>query len=122
MNYTAKSDFKKIFDNKGYVGALAEKSANNFEYIYKNTVNRNSRLFYFAVGHKFKNLPVPASILFRKEYDEKAGDFRCNDFTYLQEKNFRNVNGEDLLKETFRGFLNLISHYVHLVDPLSIND
>ncbi|WP_315085235.1 hypothetical protein [Bacteroides heparinolyticus] len=122
MNYTAKSDFNKIFDNKGYVGALAEKSANNFEYIYKNTVNRNSRLFYFAVGHKFKNLPVPASILFRKEYDEQTGDFRCNDFTYLQEKNFRNVNGEDLLKETIRRIRNLNSHYVHLFDPLSIDD
>lgn len=122
MNYTAKSDFNKIFENKGYVGALAEKSSNNFEYIYKNTVNRNSRLFYFAVGHKFKNLPVPASILFRKEYDEQTGDFRCNDFTYLQEKNFRNVNGEDLLKETIRGIRNLNSHYVHLFDPLIIDN
>ncbi|MCI6212917.1 hypothetical protein [Bacteroides heparinolyticus] len=122
MNYTAKSDFKKIFENKGYVGALAEKSSNNFEYIYKNTVNRNSRLFYFAVGHKFKNLPVPASILFRKEYDEQTGDFRCNDFTYLQEKNFRDVNGEDLLKETIRGIRNLNSHYVHLFDPLIIDN
>ncbi len=118
MNYSAKTDFRLFFDSKGYVGALAEKSVNNIDYIHKNPVNLTSRLFYFAVGHKFKNLPVPASVIFRKEYDEGIGKFKCTDFVSLQEENFDII---DDIKKWIENIRNLNSHYVHLFKDLTID-
>lgn len=118
MGTHATSNIKKFFDNKGGLASISEKSNTNLEYIKLSLRNKEKRIYHFAVGHKFKNLPLPESVLFRKEYVEEKDKYISTDFKELQEENFigNSDNNPSLVKQlnTWLGNIrNLNNHYVH---------
>ncbi len=115
--YNAEKDFLQFFDNKCYVVSLSEKSVSNYHYICRNKTNLKWRLHHFAVGHRFKSLPVSSSIIFQNTYDEETKKYSCLDFQKLQIEAF---NIEDDLKKRIDAFRNLNNHYIHTFDNLRI--
>lgn len=118
MGTRATSNIKKFFDNKGGLASISEKSNTNIEYIKLSLRNKEKRIYHFAVGHKFKNLPLPESVLFRKEYVEEKDKYISTDFKELQEENFigNSDNNPSLVKQlnTWLGNIrNLNNHYIH---------
>lgn len=117
----ANKDFKDFFDNKGYVVPFSEKSVNNCEYICRNPNRENTRLYHFAVGHKFKNLPVSPGVIFQRYYDPEQGEMKCHDFQTLQEAYWRDTDFIKELKTWVENIRNLNSHYIHEFDKLQID-
>lgn len=115
--YNAERDFGQFFDNKCYVVSLSEKSVSNYKYICGNKTNLKWRLHHFAVGHRFKSLPVSSSIIFQNTYDKEIKKYSCLDFQKLQIEAF---NIEDDLKEWIDNLRNLNNHYIHTFDNLRI--
>ncbi len=113
-------DFKDFFDNKGYVVPFSEKSLNNRKYICRNPNRENARLYHFAVGHKFKNLPVSPGVIFQRYYDPEQGEMKCHDFQTLQEAYWRDTDFIEELKTWVENIRNLNSHYIHEFDKLRI--
>lgn len=104
--------FAQFFDNKGYVASFAEKAKTNYEYI----KDSDFRLYYFAVGHKFKNLPT--YILFQKRHDKETNRFIWGDFSHLQKTEFlfcKNLSG------MINDIRNLNNHYVHTFKVLKMD-
>ncbi len=117
----ANKDFKDFFDNKGYVVPFSEKSVNNCEYICRNPNRENTRLYHFAVGHKFKNLPVSPGVIFQRYYDPEQDEMKCHDFQTLQEAYWRDTDFIEELKTWVENIRNLNSHYIHEFDKLQID-
>lgn len=114
----SKSNIKKFFDNKGSLASISEKSNTNLEYIKLSLRNKEKRVYHFAVGHKFKNLPLPESVLFRKEYVEEKDKYISTDFKALQEEIFisdgkNNTSLHAKLNTWLGNIRNLNNHYVH---------
>ncbi len=128
--YNAERDFGQFFDNKCYVVSLSEKSVSNYYYICRNKTNLKWRLHHFAVGHRFKSLPVSSSIIFQNTYDEGTKKHRCLDFQKLQIENFnfrdylstaeKEDDIEDALRDIIKTLRNLNNHYIHTFDNLRI--
>lgn len=118
MGTHATFNIKKFFDNKGSLASISEKSNTNLEYIKLSLRNKEKRVYHFAVGHKFKNLPLPESVLFRKEYVEEKDKYISTDFKALQEEIFisdgkNNTSLHAKLNTWLGNIRNLNNHYVH---------
>jgi hypothetical protein len=110
------NSFKKIFNFKGAIAPIAEKSCRNFEIKSQNDVNREQRVHYFAIGHSFKQLDTEN--LFEYILDENIRVKKPTRFVSLQQfdKEFiKNIKG--LISD----IRNINSHYIHSFDPLKID-
>lgn len=133
-----KSDFEKyciklFFEYKGYVAAISEKSATNYNYISskdkiqskEEEEKEKNRIHYFAVGHKFKNLPFNSDIIFQKKLEKEGNNginqerrkLKATEFETLSIDNFSLHKEIGKLIDNIR---NLNSHYVHTFDLLRI--
>lgn len=133
-----KSDFEKyciklFFEYKGYVAAISEKSATNYNYILskdkiqskEEEEKEKNRIHYFAVGHKFKNLPFNSDIIFQKKLEKEGNNginqerrkLKATEFETLSIDNFSLHKEIGKLIDNIR---NLNSHYVHTFDLLRI--
>ncbi len=118
LKYNAERDFSHFFENKCYTVSLAEKSLSNYNYICRNSINLQWRLYHFAVGHRFKSLPVSSNIIFQKNYDAATKTHHCGDFKSLQIEEF---GFQDCLKQMIDDLRNLNNHYIHTFDKLLID-
>lgn len=133
-----KSDFERhciklFFEYKGYVAAISEKSATNYKYLSskdkiqskEEEEKEKNRIHYFAVGHKFKNLPFNSDIIFQKKLEKEDNNginqerrkLKATEFETLSIDNFSLHKEIGKLIDNIR---NLNSHYVHTFDLLRI--
>lgn len=107
-------NFRQYFENKAFVAPIAEKSANNIRR--QNSIGKTigQRLYYFAIGHKWKNLP---NVIFQRFYDEQQEQYVTGDYMALQKEAFPKKDIEELL----RNLRNLNNHYVHDFQNLIID-
>lgn len=74
------------------------------------------RLYYFAVGHKWKSL---SPVAFQRCYDEEQDKYHVNDYLALQKEYFPQVEAFKKLVENLR---NLNSHYMHSFQFLKMEE
>lgn len=103
--------FNKIFQNKGNVAPIAEKSIRNFS-----KLQNSNHLFYFAIGHKFKN--IDTENVFGYELDENLKKKIPTRFLSIQKKYF---DFENELLSLLKNIRNLNSHYVHIFDVIEVS-
>jgi hypothetical protein len=116
LNYNAINSFKKVFDFKGSIAPIAEKSTRNFKIKTKNEVNMEQRIHYFALAHAFKQLDTEN--LFEFILDETSRTKKPTRFVSLQsfDKQFINEIGT-----TISNIRDLNSHYIHDFEQLKLN-
>ncbi|ADQ80738.1 hypothetical protein Palpr_2606 [Paludibacter propionicigenes WB4] len=110
------NSFKKIFDSKGAIAPIAEKSCRNFDIKAQNDVNKEQRIHYFAVGHTFKQLDTEN--LFEYVLDENLRAKRPTRFISLQQFDKEFIEN---IKRLISDIRNINSHYIHRFDPLKID-
>ncbi len=104
-----------IFDFKGIIAPIAEKSHLNFDLKFSNPVNRQSRLHYFAIGHTFKNIETEE--IFEVSFIEELKAKQPTKFLSLQLKRF-DQSFIDELKSVINNIRNINSHYIHELESL----
>lgn len=115
-NYNQEKSLKSIFDFKGIVASIAEKSMINIDVKTDNTVDAQQRLHYFAIGHTFKN--IETELIFDKVLDEDAQKMIPTKFLSLQEKNF-DIHPD--IKTLVYDIRNINSHYVHELEKIKLD-
>jgi hypothetical protein len=101
---------QNIFDLKGLITPIAEKSHRNLTLKTKSNTNTDFRLYHFAVGHAFKN--VDKEVLFDTSRDEKTGELIVERFKNVYSKeNFSEIR--ESLQELVSNTRNIYAHYVH---------
>lgn len=134
---TRKASFNPIFDNKGYLGGIAEKALKNLnrklESAQKSSISTSKdekvpdRVRYFMIGHTFKSIDKE---IFGFDYDD-SGILYSKEFTQLyywvntgsispDERESEIVRMKEL-KELIDNIRNINAHYIHLFDPIKIN-
>lgn len=121
---TQKNDFKKFFNHKALIGPICEKACKNFKIITEiekdNQQIKDERLFYYAIGHTFKNIDVKN--IFEIEYSETTKTDVPTQFLNIQKER---TNFWDLLYSNEKGILvnirNINSHYIHDFSRLKLD-
>lgn len=119
-------NFRQYFENKAFVAPYAEKSLKNLTRqitlpprststeAEKEQLIRH-RLYYFAMGHKWKNLH---NVVFQPFFDEN-GKQHTNDYVSLQKEKFPE---KEKIQELIDNLRNLNNHYVHDFQKISFNE
>ncbi len=110
----ALSRFNRIFDNKGNIGPIAEKSKRNFELILNHKISKTERVYNFCIGHAFRNIDKS---LFKFELNETSRQMEATQYKSLLKENF--VFEKQLL-EIITAIRDCNSHYVHTFDRLKL--
>lgn len=104
-----KQAFNKIHSLKGNIAPLAEKANRNYEII-SEWHNKQERLFYFAVGHAFKN--IDKKTLFGLKYEDDIDEFVPQRFEQLYSYE----------KFTFENDLNILLSRIRDINSHGIHD
>ena len=112
---TAKK-FHRFFEVKGNVAPIAEKADKNFILKEKNNVNLQERLWYFAIGHVFKQLDTKA--IFDYKVNEATRESKPQKFTSLTSDNFSFLKK---IKSFIGNIRNINSHYIHDFSVIKLN-
>ncbi len=127
-------NISSIFNNKGIIAAVAEKSFNNYKSKYREKETNQSNLHYFAVGHTFKNIDTKK--IFDYQLNEDESDTIPTKYLSLQQSHFqfgiksilkkdKNGNEKTEKKENLYDLMNNIrninAHYIHDFAFLEIN-
>jgi len=108
VNNEVKQAFSIIHSSKGNIAPLAEKANRNYKLITK-WHNKQERLFYFSVGHAFKN--IDRKTLFGLTYDEKIDEFVPQRFKCLY--SYNNFTFEKELNTLLSRIRDINSHSIH---------
>ncbi|MEX1190438.1 MAG: hypothetical protein WEA99_00600 [Brumimicrobium sp.] len=112
----AKKEFNKIFNNKGNIAPIAEKSHRNFSIVINNPVNTDNRLHHFSIGHVFKD--ISTKYLFKYELNETEKKLVPTQYFSLQSENF---TFKKHLFKVIENIRNINSHYVHIFDFIELD-
>lgn len=112
----ASARFKRIFNNKGNIGPIAEKAKRNFEHISRHRISKIERIHYFCIGHAFRNIDKS---IFKYELDEVSKQMYATQYKRLLKNNFT-FTGD--LNELIENIRNCNSHYVHTFDKLNLSN
>lgn len=125
--YSVQWHLQQFVMQKPNVAPIAEKSLRNIERQRALRPNKKSgitatslagriqhRLYYFAVGHKWKSLPP---VVFQRCYDEAQDKYHVNDYLALQKEAFPQAEALNKFVEHLR---NLNSHYTHSFQCIKI--
>ena len=113
MENLVQQKINSIFKHKGNIGPIAEKSNRNLQIISLNEVNKKGRLYYYIVGHAFKNIDKS---IFEYQFDEDKKTVVPSKFLKLQLEYF---TFEDQFKKTIENIRNVNSHYIHTLDDIN---
>jgi len=127
MENLPKAAFYDFFRNKGNTAPIAEKADRNFTI--KNIVADNAspkavhhRLYYFAIGHVFKQLDKKSIFEYTvEESGQKKGETIINAFKNISEDKFT-FEFAEALKKLLSDIRNINSHYVHEFSVLKLPD
>lgn len=111
--------FKKIFDNKGDIGPIADKAVKNFEEKEKHHTNQRERLHYFAVGHTFRQIDIET--VFEYVPDQEGRRKIATRYLSLLKENFLFQSD---IKKLLNDIRNINAHYLHdfeLIKTVEIN-
>lgn len=109
MNNLSTKAFNDFFKNKGNTAPIAEKSNRNFNLKFSKQ-NNTTQLFYFGIGHVFKQLDNKS--IFKYTTNESTGNTEINRFKNLRNEIFTNEFAEKL-NEILGNIRDINSHYVH---------
>lgn len=112
--------FSRIINLKGRIAPIAEKAWRNYTHKSKQTDELGS-LFYFAVGHAFKNIDKTG--LFDLAYDPSIDKYTPNRFKHVYGKDsflffVKEVQDNNIICH----IRNLNSHYVHDFSKMNVSE
>lgn len=124
MTANESNEFNKFFNHKSLIGPICEKACKNFkintEIDVDNQQIKDERLFFFAIGHTFKNIDIKS--IFEIEYSETTKTDVPTQFLNIQKEKASFWN---LLYKNEKGILvdirNINSHYIHDFSRLKLD-
>lgn len=113
----AESQISRSFDIKGGIAPMAEKAKRNLEIKLKNSVNKDQRVHYFAIGHTFKQMDMETVLgITYSETQER----QVNRYHTLLKDRFAKIIPQ--MNTVLNNIRNVNTHLLHQMNGIKIDN